>query len=85
MNNQQIPLGAIPIIGQQDDRAQAAAHSLFYSMYAPLFPQLAIYRIAHGYQVEGGLTEDATPERIVAEAVTMVQAAMEPLGFKMRK
>ena len=79
--NGQVPLGGVPLLGQQHAQAAAVAQQLFFGMYVPLLPQLAVYRMAHGYAVEGGLTEEATPRRIAAEAKSIVDAAMEPLGF----
>jgi len=76
-----MPAGAVPLLGQQQAQAQAGAQQIFLAMYIPLIPHLTVFRAAHGYAVEGGLTEDATPDRVAEEAADYVDAAMKRLGF----
>ena len=82
MNGNGVPVGGVPLLGQQHQQAAAMAQQLFLGMYVPLLPKLAIYRLAHGYSNEDGMEEAADPQRIAAEATAIVAAGMEQLGFK---
>jgi hypothetical protein len=83
--NGHVPGPQVPIIGQQQAQMAAAAQQLFLGMYVPLIPHLVVFRCAHGYEVEGGITEPATPDRVAAEAASYCQAAMKCLGFAVEK
>jgi hypothetical protein len=75
------PPGAVPLLGAQQEQRAAVSQQLFLGMFVPLIPHLTVYRAAHGYEVEGGLTEPATPDRVAQEAWDYVDAAMKKLGF----
>jgi len=60
-------------------QAQARNQQVFLNMYLPLVVQLGQYRIAHGYEDEGGLSEPSTPERVADEAWSYADAAMKRL------
>lgn len=76
-----IPMGAVPLLGQQQANIAQVYQQLFLGMFVPMVPQLAVFRASHGYAVEGGLTEAATPKRVAEEAASYCEAAMERLGF----
>lgn len=73
--------GQVPLLGQQQAQAAQVAQQLFLCMYVPLLPQLAVYRMAHGYDMGSGIREDATPRRIAEEAKSIVEAGLEQLEF----
>lgn len=58
---------------------QAMQQQMFLNMYFPLVVQLGQYRVNHGYDVEGGLSEPSTPERVAEEAWAYADAAMKRL------
>lgn len=74
-------LDGVYMAGQQQAQVNAVANQVAMGMFVSLYPQLAIYRAAHGYPVEGGLTEDSTPGRVAHEAGAYVAAGMAKLGF----
>ena len=55
------------------------------TLYVPLFLQIAPIRLTQGYEVEGGLSEPATPARVAKEAVGYAHAGMTALGFQPMK
>jgi len=60
-------------------QAQAMQQQLFLNMYIPMVVQLGQYRVSHGYEVEGGLSEPSSPERVAEEAWKYADAAMKRL------
>ena len=75
-------LGGVPILGQQQEQIAAMAHQISVGMFISLFPQLAVFRAAHGYRVEGGLREESTAERVAEEVAEFVAAGMARMGFR---
>jgi len=76
----------VPLLGQQQMAQQAAAQQIALSIYVPLVPQLALYRLREGYPSDGGFDkEDATPERIAKEAKEITDAAMMTISMAPEK
>jgi len=70
---------------QATQAAQAMNQQIFLNIYVPTVIQLSQYRVAHGYEVEGGLSEPSTPDRVAEEAWSYADAAMRRIGAKPSK
>lgn len=76
----------VPLLGQQQVAQEASAQQVALSIYIPLIPHLALFRLEQGYPSAGGLDqEDATPERIAEEAKEIVDAALAKIGIVVRE
>jgi hypothetical protein len=79
---QPIPGPSIPLLGARR-QPQISPEQMYLGCYFGLIPVVAANRLSRGYEVEGGLTETATPERIAEEAEAIADAALARLGIKM--
>lgn len=75
-----IPVGAV-LLGQPRQQG-ADGNAVAMTMYVHLVPELALLRIARGYDNEAGITEPATPRAIAAEAKAIVEAALEAITVR---
>lgn len=66
-------------------QAQAMQQQMFLNTYLPLVVHLTQYRVAHGYEVEGGLSEPSSPDRVAKEAWNYADAAMKRLLVQVEK
>jgi hypothetical protein len=82
MDEVQAKARAVEVAKEQAGEVQAAR--FYVNLFMPLLPQLSLFRTAHGYEVEGGLKEEATPERIAAEADAIAVAGVERLMSRLR-
>ncbi len=70
---------------QAQVQVQAMQQQMFVNMYLPLVVQLAQYRVGHGYEILGGLSEPSSPDRVAEEAWSYADAAMKRLLVPVEK
>jgi len=69
----------------QEEMMQIRAHQAHGALFLAIYPSLMMNRVQYGYPVEGGLTDEATPDRVADEASEYALAGLVRLGFSAQK